>query len=440
MDNLSYILCNETWVRCMAVNKARMTFRFNEDSARQVEVVQEEHKTASIMSDEGTRGFQRLEHKDSSLDSRGDLARDEGNDAWNHRHEMPSAIQIRSESSDPGAEPLNQDVTLNEILPKQQTGRMEEENRLEDGEEYWRYDNGVSDQGEPWRNIADMVYPQLVDVTYRPRRPVSLWKIIGTVTGAVVTGALFGLVLLSFFKDGTGASLLPVKPGTENPAAIQKATVDKAAPVAVQIQGQSYYVLQYGVFSSKERVAQAKKELQQYGIAAESDPDQENRVYAGISPDREQAKLLSSQLKAARGMDLYVREISLPAANELKFGGEAKVVNQYFAVSSEFVSTLCKLSVTLLGQEKPAALTSDQTAAVTDLHSRWMEAIKSLQTGLGADGEKLALQLEQTMNSAISAVTEYNRNASKGLLWEVQSSMMKYVMQQKELISVLEKA
>nr|WP_280521416.1 SPOR domain-containing protein [Paenibacillus mangrovi] len=197
-------------------------------------------------------------------------------------------------------------------------------------------------------------------------------------------------------------------------------------------------MLQYGVFSSKERAELARKELQQYGIAAGQDPDQENRVYAGMSTDLEQAKFLSSQLKA-QGLELYVREVMLPAASEMKFGGEAGTINEYFAVSSELVSKLSQLSAELLGQENPAGLSTEDTSAITDLHSRWMEAMKSLQTGLGPSEEEMGTQMEQTMNSAVSAITEYNRNHSKGHLWEVQSSMMQYIKQQKEMISKLEK-
>ena len=55
-------------------------------------------------------------------------------------------------------------------------------------------------------------------------------------------------------------------------------------------------MLQYGVFSTPERAEQAK------GAAAVrycgwGDLDEENRVYAGVSPDREQAKPPAISLK-----------------------------------------------------------------------------------------------------------------------------------------------
>lgn len=85
--------------------------------------------------------------------------------------------------------------------------------------------------------------------------------------------------------------------------------------------GGTYYALQYGVFSSPERAEQAKLELTQAGIGAGSDPEDGNRVYAGISADREEAKLLSTRLKS-QGVELYVKEIVNPEVNPAIFGNK----------------------------------------------------------------------------------------------------------------------
>ncbi|MWV46729.1 SPOR domain-containing protein [Paenibacillus sp. HJL G12] len=422
----------------MTVNKARMTFRFNEESSRQLDVAQEEQKSAPQKPKEARQDNPRLGHSEDKHAFWLEHTQEKESVKKNrdHLNVIPGPMQGWSDpfhKDDPWSEMLAGPQPYQEEDDKQYDQQYDQQN---DGYEYDfdPYDRYV-EHTDDLHNLADAVYPELVDATYRPRRPSSPWKIIGTVTGAIVTGALFGFVVLSFFKDGSGASLSPVKTSTEN-VAKAPAEADKAAPVAVQVQRQSYYMLQYGVFSSGERVLQAQKELQQLGIAAGADPDQENRVYAGMSTDQEQAKLFSNQLKA-QGLDLYVREISLPAASEMTFVGGADTVNEYFTVSSELVSKLSQLSAGLLGQENPAALDAENTKVLTDLHSRWLEVIKRLQTGLGPDETVIGTNLEQTMNSAISAITEYNRNRSKGHLWEVQAGMMQYILQQKELISKL---
>ena len=151
---------------------------------------------------------------------------------------------------------------------------------------------------------------------------------------------------------------------------------------AVHIPGQNFYLLQYGVFSTPERAAQAIGELQQSGIAAGGDLDEENRVYAGISPDREQAKLLSNQLKA-EGVELYVREIALPGIESAAFAGEEQTLTDYFTISGQLVSELSQLSASLLGMQEPGAATAEHMNTVTNLHQQWIQSVKQLAEGLG---------------------------------------------------------
>lgn len=415
------------------MNKARMTFRFNEESSHKPESAQKKEEKAIPTKSEERVGqdLPRLEHVEASPTSRYETPRKAA--ANNRDH-----LTVISGPIDGWSDPFNKEDPWSEMLAGQQPF-----SEREDSEERYDLDaldhgDGYIDHTDDWRNLADAVYPEIGEGTYRPRKPASPWKIIGTITGAIVTGALFGFVVLSFFKDGSEGSIIPVKPSAQSAAPAQ-AGGNQTVPVTVQVQSQSYYMLQYGVFSNQERALQAQKELQQFGIAAGQDPDQENRVYAGMSTDRDQAKLLSSQLKS-EGIELYVKEISLPAATQMEFAGDAGIVNQYFAVSSELVSKLSQLSASLLAQENPPALDEENQAALTNLHSRWLESIKSLQTGIGNDAEELGTQMEQSMNSAISAITEYDRNRSKGHLWEVQSGMMQYIALQKQLISSLEKA
>ncbi|MHA0857062.1 SPOR domain-containing protein [Paenibacillus sp. CMAA1364] len=278
---------------------------------------------------------------------------------------------------------------------------------------------------------------------YRKNRPTSLWKIFGTVTAAVVTGALFGFVVLSFI-DPTGViskDVLPTK-DKEVVAVTNMAPVSTDVSVAmipVTIEPQTYYMLQYGVFSDIKRVEIAKKELEQFGLAAGDDPDQENRVYAGISTDREQAKLLSNQLKT-QGVELYVREIPLLAVREVAFAGSVDMVEDYYDVSAKLISSLSNQSASLLGMERPIPLSNSETVALTELHRLWTESMKTFKTGLNTEALAKVKQMELSMNSALSSVAEYNKNTSKGHLWEIQSFMMQYMMGQKQVLQLMIKS
>lgn len=281
---------------------------------------------------------------------------------------------------------------------------------------------------------------------YRSHKPTSFWKMAVSVSAAVVTGLLFGYMLLSMFNGGN-AGEDPASGQLESNDAVHQGPADSSGGTgaslapgstesAVHIPGQIFYMLQYGVFSTPERAEQAKGELLQSGIAAGGDFDEENRVYAGISPDREQAKLLSNQLKA-EGVELYVREIALPNIESAAFAGEEQTLTDYFTISGQLVSELSTLSASLLGKQEAGAVASENITAITNLHQQWIQSMKLLSAGLGPETGAVLPAMEQSMNSSITALSEYNKNQSKGHLWEIQTGMMNYVMGQKKLLEGL---
>lgn len=284
--------------------------------------------------------------------------------------------------------------------------------------------------------------------SYQSRRPTHWWKFALSIAGALGTGLLLGYAALSFISgvndsgSGTGGTNTPsVQTGAGT--AVQPVAGDTGLPVTgagsgagripVAVAEQNYYLLQYGVFSTAAGARQAKQELLAAGLAAGSDPEGGNRVYAGVSPDREQAKLLSSGLKN-QGIELYVREVTLPAAQQAEFSGSSEAVNRYFAASGNLLKELSSLSASLLSGTGGTA----DTAAVSDLHMQWTEAVKSLEPGLTAEGQNLCTGLEKSMSQGIAALNEYSKNQAQGLLWEVQESMMSFLAGQKSLLSLLD--
>ncbi|OZB91138.1 SPOR domain-containing protein [Paenibacillus sp. XY044] len=433
------------------MNKARMTFRFDEEQGRQLEdkndrgqlTVAGPAAESPAWAEDRYSGNNRrdLETKrtpisavPASMQGWGDPFNRE--DSW-ERLEERMGYRIPERVEDPHEHESDADGPDSRVPDSPDTWDSDSAyERYTDREGYDVYDdmdNGPADA---------RTGPVIEEYSYRPHRPGSLWKVIGTVTGAIVTGALFGLVVLSFFKDGSAGMDQSGNQGNQGAVSttVQAADDQASVPaVAVEVGPQTYYMLQYGVFSTADRVQQAKDELERYGIAAGNDPDEENRVYAGMSTDREQAKLLSNQLKV-QGVELYVREVDLPAATSLHFNGDAKAVNQYFQVSADLVALLSQTSASLLGKDIPQKIGAEDMSRLTDLHQQWTEAAKPFQAGLGADQQEMGKQLEQAMNSSLSSVEEYNKNTAKGHLWEIQSRMMEFIMLQKQLVASLEKA
>lgn len=267
--------------------------------------------------------------------------------------------------------------------------------------------------------------------SYQRNRAPRGWKMIGSVTGAVVTGALFGLVILSFFnKDGATQNVVP-----------QKNVANVSASAGQQVQatlaGGNYYALQYGVFSSPERAEQAKLELTQAGIAAEADPEDGNRVYAGISPDREEAKLLSTRLKA-QGVELYVKEIPYPEVSVAALGVNQATAVQFFNDSETLIGLLSTLSVGELGKAAPQAVSAETMTSIQNRHESWLRSFNDLSASANGEAAPFAAAMAKAMNSAITAVAEYNKKPSAAHMWSVQADLMDYVLQQKKWLDTLQ--
>lgn len=310
-----------------------------------------------------------------------------------------------------------------------ESGRTNDESRLLDHRnDDYEFD---LDQGHNWIAESD-------NYSYKRNRPPRGWKMIGSISGALVTGALFGMVILSFFnKEGTTKpdEMLPVNQ-TASAVTGQEETAANTGQLVTSSAGGTYYALQYGVFSSPERAEQAKLELTQAGIAAGTDPDDGNRVYAGISADREEAKLLSTRLKS-QGVELYVKEIVNPEVNPAIFGSKQEDASLFFQNSSALVDQLSTLSIQQLGQSVQAAIAPETMQVLSNRHQTWMNGLKSLSPGMTSEVQQVVSSMEKSMNSAITAIAEYNKNPDAVHMWAVQSDLMQYVLKQKKWLEAI---
>lgn len=270
------------------------------------------------------------------------------------------------------------------------------------------------------------------------RRGTSGWKLFGSVASALMTGGLFGYIVLYLFQS-PGNAEAPSLPAWSQTVEENGAQANGAASVSLitaDIPAQSFYMLQYGVFSTAAGAEQAKSELLQAGTAAGTDPSDSYRVYAGISTDREEAKLLGSRLQGS-GIDLYVRELQLPSLDRAFYNGSGDTLLSYFTTSTELIQQLCHVSASMLSDEQLQSVPESDMTALNTLHQQWMQELSALTHGLPPEGKTLSSGLDKSMNGAITALSEFNKNSSKGHLWEIQSMMMEYVRLQKQLLEFL---
>ncbi|WP_246061225.1 SPOR domain-containing protein [Paenibacillus oralis] len=302
--------------------------------------------------------------------------------------------------------------------------------------------NLQNDADDPWG-------PRYEDTPYYTRPPKSSgsgWKVAGSLTGAIVTGALFGYVVLSLFNQemqiplpGIGASQqsaadqpasLPAMAGT---GAVGE-TVEESVPrISFALPEQTYYFLQYGVFSTAQGVQLAQEELQASGLAAARDTVDEKRVYAGVSTDREQSKLLSGQLKAA-GVHLILHEVALPATASAEFAGDREALEGYMAQSAELVRLLSTTSASLLSDADPQPLGDEEVNQLGRLHQSWTESAAAVRGKWPTALEAYAGEMEKAMNGAVEALGEFDKSRAKTLLWEVQNEMMRFIMAEQVII------
>jgi stage II sporulation protein B len=286
---------------------------------------------------------------------------------------------------------------------------------------------------------------------YRKSRNPSWVKVFASVTGAIVTGAVFGFVVLSLFqgdiqipgltstslKDDVRTSSTVQSPaadkGTETGPEAKPATAEQAFNAAINSDSKTYYMLQYGVFKDAAGVNAAEQELIAKGMAAFGDTTDQNRVYAGMANAREDALLFAQQLKA-QGVELYVRELQIPEVKQLVYGGDAKTMEQFLSQSDKVVQLLLQMSVAQLEKEDSMAFTQAELVAMKDAHRQWTELESKASAGLPEEAKPAWNKMTQTMNTAIISLNEYGKKLSQTHLWGIQSAAMEFVMAEKGLL------
>ncbi|QJD81791.1 SPOR domain-containing protein [Cohnella herbarum] len=286
-------------------------------------------------------------------------------------------------------------------------------------------------------------------------------RVIASVVAAVATGALFGYMVLSLFtgeplfpgKSGTASqqpsqatSALPnaEKGGTGMPAASVQAPAESAAVTSgetepsmpastARLDADVYYMLQYGVFQSKESMEIAVTQLQDKGLAFATEIDDGYRVYVGAARSRDEAELLAAQMPET---EIYIKAV----------GGEALEVSSavlsqegvaFMNASADLTRKLAQLSGIGLQDKQPGKLTSVELSDLQEVHQRYLNTISSadkLDNKATEDGKTIV----EALNSAILSMAEYNRKPSRYQLWSVQSAAMKALLADRHMRSVLQ--
>ncbi|TVX87251.1 SPOR domain-containing protein [Paenibacillus agilis] len=329
----------------------------------------------------------------------------------------------------------------------------------------------ASDQGEHNQLLSNSDDQEDVlssDHCHTPQRArASAWKLIASIAGAIATGATFGFIALSLF---TGEVRVPEvnpaipamgaleqqsanAPDSNNPAGSSKlpaeikdgASTSGGTTVSVNIPARSIYVLQYGVFKQAEGAKAAAAELNELGLAGvdvQLGGEGQHRVYAAVASKREEAMLLSDAMKNKQ-LQMYVSSMERPETKQLVFTGDGKQMEEFIRSSDAVLDWLLTQSVTALqaGSLSSGKVNSFDKAAMDKLrneHLKWTQAGELIQKDQNVEAEKTWIKMVQAMNTAISAVNEYNKYAASSQLWNIQQSLIRYSLLEQEWLKQLQ--
>ncbi|CAM4362796.1 SPOR domain-containing protein [Paenibacillus tarimensis] len=286
-------------------------------------------------------------------------------------------------------------------------------------------ESSVDELDEP----EDKRYRGYVVHRQQPGGP-SWLKVFGSVGGALATGALFGYLLLSLFAGNSvlpgsqGAGKVAEKSGAVNePAPTQVASNQTSAPTAAEIPAETYYMLQYGVFSQAEGMEAAMAELKSRGYSAAALQADDFRVYAGMAATKAEAEALAKQLS---GLEVYVKAVDIPEVSGFPHEGGGQDAEQFFTQTAELANHLAGLTVTILEGG------SVSVKEWLDSYNAWAASFEAFRKGVNAEGAEELSHIALAYETAANSIAAYQSKESRSYIWQAQSALMSAVFAQKE--------
>lgn len=291
---------------------------------------------------------------------------------------------------------------------------------------------------------------------YLRRSKVPISKILTSISGAIVTGTIFGFFIMSMFSgdgDSIPIAIDDITAGEnaiiqqENKDSVLDASIDdpfgeasvEAGATAlnvvqVQIPSESFYLLQNGVFSSSEGAEIARNELLQQGYAATSELADNYYVYAGIFTNREDALLLSYLLEQ-NNFESFIKEYAVTDITTIRWKGElSEGGDEYFTEGYHLMDLIITATAEQLQLEGGGSTTIGSLSDIQLSHQHWNQLAVQISDGVPDDWRQPFQRMNNAMNTAVKSLDEYNKNPSPSYLWQAQSSIMDYGLLQKQML------
>jgi hypothetical protein len=248
----------------------------------------------------------------------------------------------------------------------------------------------------------------------------SILAIVVTVAAALITGVLFGLLVLRIFAFEQGvsaernaATLTQAPTGTEQPEVIPNAMANS-----------EYYLLQYGVFSQFSSIEKATETLNEAGLASAEMPlDGNTVIYSGIATNPAQ---LDQLLPLLEGQEVIQKVLLLPRLENTDLFTRSPALSTFIADTDELIRQLTTYTISNLRAESVQRTTWQPdyeawTASIADAH-------KSL---LDDEATASFTSLTEAMQKAATSLQAYDATHEAIDLWNAQSALMTAVLAEK---------
>jgi stage II sporulation protein B len=279
--------------------------------------------------------------------------------------------------------------------------------------------------------------------------------------GAILTGLLLGSFVFHFFRGEPVPAALPPGSAAEHAAAEAAGDplgersipgeTDGALPSSgaderdagipgggvYRLPEKTYYVVQNGVFSSREGADAAAALLRDKGYAGAVEEGDKLAVYAGMADDRDDALLIARQLEAQK-LDIFIKPVGLPAI-DIPAGAwpGAETLAAYLAESRKLMDLVMDVSLGHLNESTPGSLTEGERADLKEAHRRWTEAASGLPEFSAAEAQNAVRSIGRAAGNAMAAMEQYGKTPSSAYLWQAQTALLDHLVAQKRVLEWL---
>ena len=133
-----------------------------------------------------------------------------------------------------------------------------------------------------------------------------------------------------------------------------------------------------------------------------------------------------------------MKNVDFPAVTGIRWSGaKPESVAKYITDGDQLVNTISGLTLVHLAETKPTALTDASLQGIRTSHQALITLGTGIADGAGDDIKQSLSKMTTAINRAVQSMEEYKKTPSQSLMWQAQSSLMQYLIAQKELLKTI---